>query len=284
MRKGLVKKIVSVRRGGKTFQQTRWVKPKEHKSAMRRKKVMAHKRSNLPIMQRGAKPPAPPTKEEAEGAERIAKRKKVMTKWRRNAPGKGVEAKPTRQEALDILEVGRFALISAGPSPHDAEGVNTEERHAQLRDRLVEEGFKFTQVQGKYGGEEDSFLVWVHDADRETANNLGAEFNQDSIIYGENGSYEMHYTTGDRKGTVEEVNQVKDMEGENDNYTEIPLAGGGSYRFNLPFESWDPEKAYKAKPFQKGSRKEFLYGVDDDRGKQDEVLSKLQQARARKKK
>jgi len=396
MRKGLVKKIVDVTRAGKTFKQTRWVKPKEHKAAETAKKTAKYKhesrlrkRSDVPIVQKKPKLEESPWKYfekpegtklvstsmldvtrnrprgihnasklmqtaaagksakrepitvfkkpdgryevvdgnsttnvakqhnwkelpvrevsaeeaskiragdkekaagEAEGADRIARREKVMTKFRRNAPGKGIESKPTKQEALDILEVGRFALVSAGKNPKLEKDMTPEaaaERHEQLRARLVEEGFQFTQVLGQYENAEDSFLVWVHDADRETANKLGEEFNQDSVIYGENGVYEMHYTTGDRKGTVEEVTEKPaDATGWEDYYTEIPLADGSTYRFNINFQSWDEEdreKYARAKPYKEGSRKEFLYGVDDDKGKEQEVLSKLQQARARKK-
>lgn len=226
-----------------------------------------------------------------ESAARIAKREKVMTKWRRQAPGKGFEAKPTEQEAKDILEVGRFALISAGKNPNLEKDITPEqvaERHARLRERLVEEGFQFTQVEGKYGDEEDSFLVWVHDADREAANKIGTEFNQDSIIYGENGVYEMHYTTGPMKGQVEVVEEPPadesttrwDGDTWDDVYTKIPLAGGGHYKFSINFQSWDPDHRDLAKPYKKGSRKEFLYGVDD---KDSEVLSKLRQSKRKKK-
>lgn len=390
MRKGLIKKIVDVTRGGKTFQQTRWVKPKEHAAAQSQKKTekfqheqRLRKRSDMPVKQKVPKLEDAPWKyfqkvegaklvplsqidvtrarprgifnaakhmktsaegtskkrkpisvfkkpdgryevldgnsttnvaqqnkwkeiavkevsaeeadriragdksekaDKAEGAERIAKREKVMTKWRKQAPGKGVESKPTRQEALDILEVGRFAIVSAGKNPNLEKDMTPEaaaERHEQLRKRLVEEGFQFTQVLGQYEGPEDSFLVWIHDADRETANKLGEEFNQDSVIYGENGVYEMHYTTGDRKGTVEEVTEPpSDASDWDDYYTEIPLADGSTYRFNINFQSWDEKKHDLAKPYKgKGSRREFLYGVDDEK---DEVLSKY--ARARKKK
>ncbi|KKL59254.1 hypothetical protein LCGC14_2217210, partial [marine sediment metagenome] len=98
------------------------------------------------------------------------RRQAVMTKYRRQAPGKGVETQPTEQEVKDILDVGRYALVSAGKNPNLEADMSPEaqaERHGQLRQRLVKEGFQFTQVLGKYGDEEDSFLVMVHDADRD---------------------------------------------------------------------------------------------------------------------
>lgn len=298
MRSGLVKKLVNVKRGGKTFQQTRWVRPKEHQSAQRKQAKVEHKRSNTPIMQRGAKPPAPPTKEEAkveaEGAETIARRAKVMGKFKRLAPGKGIEAKPSKQEAVDILEVGRFALVSAGANWNDeSEGEKPPEffaqRHEELRKQLVADGFQFTQIKGKYkGGEEDSFLVWIHDADRETTKKLGEMYNQDSVIYGENGVYESHYTTGDKKGEMEESSKswvdqedvtFDDPKYADDFYSEVPLSDGSSFKFKLRLF----EEGAKTSPYgEKGSRREFLYGVDDDGGKE-EQLSRLKYARARKK-
>jgi hypothetical protein len=297
-RQGLVKKRITDKRG---HQRIVWVRPIEHAAAKRMKRDREEAGTDLARMRKAkseltripgiggrAKPKSTPEPEKPKSdwkppknaRERIERRAKVMTKWRRQAPGKGVETKPTKDEVKDILEVGRFALISAGKNPKLEKDMTPEqvaERHQKLRDRLVEDGFQFTQVKGKYEEEEDSFLVWIHDADRETAVSLGKEYNQDSVIFGENGTYEAHYTTGENAGTMEEVSESwKDQTGETDYYTEVPLADGSFFKFQLPLYQ---DRGKESKP-EKGSRREFLYGVDDV--EQEEVLSRLREARKNK--
>lgn len=267
MRKGLVKKIVSVMRGGKQFQQTVWVKPKEHKAHRRGRKIekakaRATRGGMKPMASRGVK----------EAARTIKRRERVMAKFRRQAPGKGAEKTPTKEDTVDIIETGRFALVSAGENWKSESGLSEEflkERHEQLKQQLVADGFQFTQVKGVYnGGQEDSFLVWIHDADREHTKKLGEKYNQDSVIYGENGTYEAHYTTGEDKGKMEETDSpwvdqtdvdFSKEEYAGDFYTEVPLADGSSFRFKLRlFEEGAVNTPYK------GGRREFLYGVDDE--------------------
>jgi hypothetical protein len=216
---------------------------------------------------------------------RIARREKVMTKFRRQAPGKGFESKPSKQEVIDILETGRFALVSAGKNPNLEADMSEEaqaERHEKLKQQLVADGYQFTPVEGKYGEEENSFLVWVHDATREDSIKLGEDYNQDSVIYGENGVYESHFTNdappsewdsrGHKRGEVEivETETWNDQTDEDNYYTKVPLADGTFFKFNLPLYQGlgEPVKGYKP-----GSRREFLHGVDD--ADQQEVLGRL---------
>lgn len=371
MRKGLVKKIISVTRGGKSFQQTVWVKPQEFSAqktakklakyeeekaagavrpvklkdapwryfekpkgtklvplgqldTTRARKVGIHnaakfmhtsykgtgkKRKPITVVKQPngrykvldgnsttnvaqqnkwkALPVVEVSPEEAEkiqaadkekkagkkaGAAQIARRKKVMTKFRRQAPDQGREATPTKQEAVDIIEAGRFALVSAGmnwKTEGDKSPEFFKERHEQLKKQLVADGFQFTQIKGVYnGGQEDSFLVWIHDADREHTKKLGESYNQDSVIYGENGVYEAHYTTGEDKGKIEETSEpwvdqsdvdFSKPEYAEDFYSEIPLADGGTFRFKLKLF----EEGAINKPYEPGTRREYLYGVDD---------------------
>jgi hypothetical protein len=198
-----------------------------------------------------------------------------MTKFRRQAPGKGRNKKPTKQEAIDILETGRFALVSAGKNPNLEADMSEEaqaERHEQLKQQLIADGYFFTEVDGKYGDPETSFLVWVHDATREDTIKFGEDYNQDSVIYGENGVYESHFTNdappsewderGHKKGEVEVVEKTwNDQTDEDDYYTKVPLADGTFFKFNLPLYQnlGEPITGYK-----RHSRREFLHGVDEE--------------------
>ncbi len=274
-RQGLIKKRITAMRKGKPVQTTVWVRPSEQRMAIG-KSLAQRLFPGAPKSKKSE--PSSGAKKEAPKKSRTERRQAVMTKYRRQAPGKGVETQPTEQEVKDILDVGRYALVSAGKNPNLEADMSPEaqaERHGQLRQRLVKEGFQFTQVLGKYGDEEDSFLVMVHDADRDHVIKIGEDYNQDSIIYGENGTHEMHFTTGEHKGKFEVSKAWNDQSDADDYYTEVKQPDGSSYKFNIDLQ-FDESKYKTYKP---GSRKEYLYGVDDE--EEEEILARFRETQKR---
>lgn len=177
----------------------------------------------------------------------------LKTRLVRKGHGEGREVPLTREELSKVLNTGKFALVSAGPNPELGEDKTLTEseikdRHKRLGERLKEGGFAFTNVVGHYGDVENSYLVMVHDADRDFVRTLGKEFKQDSIIYGESGKYELHYTTGEKAAKKEMVegegwDEVHDLA---DYYTEFRHPDGAVTKFRLRLNFNDPKVARKA--------------------------------------
>lgn len=165
---------------------------------------------------------------------------RLRAKTRRKGPGEGREVQLTKAELDIVLSSGKFALVSAGKNPRLEPGMTKDQeqrRHSLLRSRLVDDGFAFTQVVGHYEGIEDSFLVMVHDANREHIRAMGKEFNQDSVIFAEEGKQEMHFTTGDhaQRGECHEGKGFEYKPDAEDYYTDFPHPDGASSKFSLNF-------------------------------------------------
>lgn len=175
--------------------------------------------------------------------------RKLREKIRRKGPNGGREVSLTQAELHLVLKTGKYALVSAGKNPRLEPSMTKDQeqrRHQILRSRLVHEGFAFTQVEGHYGGEEDSFLVMVHDANREHVRALGREFNQDSVIYGEQGQQELHFTTGEH-ADKNECNAGRGYEIKpeaEDFFTRFPHPDGTQTKFalHLDFDNFVPCK------------------------------------------
>lgn len=165
----------------------------------------------------------------------------LREKTRRRGPGEGREVQLTKPELHLVLDTGRYALVSAGKNPKLEPGMTSEQqqrRHELLRSRLVQDGFAFTQVEGHYEGEEDSFLVMVHDANREHVRALGREYNQDSVIFAEGGKQEMHFTTGPHasRGECHEGKGYEFKPDAEDYFTKFPHPDGAHSKFALNFD------------------------------------------------
>lgn len=179
----------------------------------------------------------------------------LQEKVARRGKGEGREVGLTKQELRILLRNGKFALISAGRNPRlESEMSEAEQkaRHGKLRDRLVEDGFAFSRVEGHYEGREDSFLVMVHDAERDYVKQIGKEFNQDSVIYAEGGKQELHYTTGEHTGKRIEGKGFEEKPEAADFYTRIVHPDGAHTKFALSFD-WE-RMIEKAQSFFLGPR------------------------------
>jgi hypothetical protein len=173
---------------------------------------------------------------------------RLEKKIRRRKPGQGDEVHLNKAELLHLLDSGKYALLSAGPNPNidahkNMDPVEQKFRHAKLRTELMTGGWMFTPVTGHYGGREDSYLVMIHDANRADARKLGETFDQDSIIYAENGRQEMHYTTGDnhRKNLCLEGAGWEHKPKAKDFFTSYQHPDGAKTRFSLRFDWSNPK-------------------------------------------
>jgi hypothetical protein len=166
----------------------------------------------------------------------------LQRKIGKRGKGQGREIKLSKDELQTLLKSGKYALISAGRNPAHEEDVKLgddkiQERYDSLKNELVEGGYAFSNVKGHYGGQEDSFLVMVHEADKEYIKKLGTKFNQDSIIYSEKGKHEMHFTTGEKKGKHHKGEGLDPKaEGAEDYYSEAETADGEKVKFALNFD------------------------------------------------
>lgn len=169
----------------------------------------------------------------------------TQEKLKRLGKGQGRHVQLTRAELDEVLKTGKYALVSAGPNPKlEADKHLSEDeikaRHKQLGEDLKEDGFAYTQVTGHYDGAEDTYLVMIHDANREHVRKLGEKYNQDSVIYGENGKQEMHFTYGEHSEKKEmhagEGHEIK--EDATNYYTIVDHPDGSHTKFALNFD-WD---------------------------------------------
>ncbi len=157
----------------------------------------------------------------------------LREKCQKSEPGKGGEISLKSSEVDELLKKGVVGFVSAGKSPHDKKDVNPVKRHKELKKDLVAKGYKFLPVKGKYGEEEDSYMVMIPDASKKDMIKLGKKYNQDSVLHSDHDNNELIYTTGDNAGkTVKGKGYKKLGSKESDNYTEVKTSDG-TFRFSL---------------------------------------------------
>lgn len=172
----------------------------------------------------------------------------LKEKIKKLGKGQGREVDLSSDEVNALLKSGKFALISAGINPNHEEDKKLdkraiEKRYDSLRNDLREGGYAFSKVVGHYGGKEDSYLVMVHDADKDHIKDLGKKYNQDSIVYSDAGKHEMHFTTGDKEGQHHKGEGLMENAAEaTDYYSEIKTDIGKKIKFSLNFNFDDLHK------------------------------------------
>jgi hypothetical protein len=139
-----------------------------------------------------------------------------------SAPTTSNHVKLDKNNLVKVLKEGSFSIVSAGPNPNDPDeakaGYGEEffiKRHEELRKELESKNLKYTEVLGKYGGKEMSFLV-LHDegvlqqtppvsvmvhhkndaATKKIVEKIGQKFNQHSVLHADGGRNTIHFTTG----------------------------------------------------------------------------------------
>jgi hypothetical protein len=160
----------------------------------------------------------------------------------RRKEGEGKQIAIASPEDLEvILKNTKFACISAGRNPDDPEDQKlTEqqigERYKELKKRAGEMGFMYTDSIGKYGGEEETIMVMVHDADVEDALSLGKEFKQQSVMVADHGNGKVVRTTGAGKNVLGEGKGYEYVQDADDFYTSVQTGSAWmKFRFNIEF-------------------------------------------------
>ena len=176
---------------------------------------------------------------------------KALAKYRRRAPGNGREKTIETRDELDVLLTrSTFALMSAGRNPNNPEDMKltnaeVKARHLKLVADLKAAGYVFTQCRGKYGLPEESVMIMTHDADRDNVLELGAKYNQDSVVICSKGRNEMVFTTGPNKGNNDMQGAGYEEVPDADNYyTKMPVGTGEVVKFTMLLE--DIQKAIRS--------------------------------------
>lgn len=181
---------------------------------------------------------------------------KLFEKVKRKGEGQGKEITLTSDEVKKVLQYGEVGLISAGINPADERDKmlsekQVDERYGKLKGDLVKKGYTFVRVKGKYGEEEDSFMVMVNDVSKKDIQAMGTAYNQDSIIYSNGNRNELIYTTGDNKHKKHRGGGFKWLkEDVSDYYSEIET-DKGKMKFSLNFHWGKLSKAMIEKAFGK---------------------------------
>jgi hypothetical protein len=167
---------------------------------------------------------------------------KLYSKVKRREKGKGGEISLTSNEVKELLAKGRLGFISAGKNPADPRDMklsdeDIEKRYGKLKDELVELGYVFIPVRGKYGEEEDSYMVMIPEAEKSDLNKLGKKYNQDSVIYAEKGHNELRFTTGENAGKHNDGDGFEQVQDAKDFFTEVKTKDGVlKFRLNIDFD------------------------------------------------
>ena len=173
----------------------------------------------------------------------------MQKKFRREKAGKGKEVSVTKKEVNMLLTKGVVGMVSAGVNPADENDMKltssqVKQRHESLKKDLIAKGLKFREVLGKYGEEEDSFMVFVTDIKRKELTDLGTKYNQDSIVFSDHDKNEMIFTTGENKGKRHKGNGFEMLSKSTDDFfTEIDT-DKGKVKFSLNFNFDEIVKAF----------------------------------------
>lgn len=178
----------------------------------------------------------------------------IYASFKRQPKGKGKLVKLTAQEVVAMIKVGEFAAISAGTNPIETKkGIKNnsdiiKKREKKLIKKLKEKGFQYTIGKGKYGTEETSIQVVVHDAkDRQELLDLGKELKQESVLFSKQGKVQIAYCDLPfNKGKVgksvkgEGFTFKESVTDKDDYYTAIPMKDGSTFVFTANITgSWD---------------------------------------------
>ena len=145
---------------------------------------------------------------------------------------------------INLLNIGGYAIISAGHNPTLSSGVHVRERLGNLSTDLTNH-FLYSDVLGMYDESlENSFLVVLHnnspDKERATICRLGEKYNQDSVIYVKRALpviQQLIYTTGPLNGTYVEGQGYRILPANvTDNYSSVRLCHNTTLIFSLNFD------------------------------------------------
>lgn len=208
----------------------------------------------------------------------------LWEKTRKRPQGQGGQIQNIQKDEVEfLLNNGRVAFISGGPSPHDPEGMSEDQikdRERRLERILKRLGFMYRPSIGKYGEIENSFTVFVTDARKKPLFVVSEALNQDSFIFSDSGKAQMIYTKGDHKGHALKAGSWEKIDDSSeDNFTKVSLTAGSiKMSWNI---DWDnevqAELALKDGDMKIGDKKkrkddEVNINVDNDNDEDDDSM------------
>jgi hypothetical protein len=161
---------------------------------------------------------------------------KIMRK-----PGEGKEINLKISEIETLLKHGQIGIVSAGRNPKIKEDMELTDEQISKRDEdlkkdLIKMGFQFVRAIGTYEGlKEESFIFFLPEAEKSEVIDLGAKYNQDSVVFVNQGHNQMIFTTGEDKGKAYEGTSFQKVsKTQEDFFTEV-VTPRGRIKFNLDF-------------------------------------------------
>lgn len=151
----------------------------------------------------------------------------IRQMFKRRDPGEGKEVRIASKHDLDlILTQTTFSMVSAGASPDEKlTPAQAKARHTKLLADLKKSGYAYTQGLGQYGAPEESIFVMTHDASKREMIALGGKYNQESILFVENGKSQLIGTTSDIGKVMMAGKGHAYVPDADDYYTEFEIAG-----------------------------------------------------------
>lgn len=134
----------------------------------------------------------------------------------------------------DELENSTFAIITAEAPQGDVDpSIKNGNPQKQLRQDLQKLNLdEIRQISGKYDGVQESpFFVKGVSGHKKNLLRLGNKYGQDSIIWGENGKFELISTTDNPGEVIASTTDIVEVEG-NENFSRID---GVKFRFDFNF-------------------------------------------------
>jgi len=161
----------------------------------------------------------------------------------RKTPEKNSDLRITIKELNRALTKGTVGIISAGRNTNSEKDLQLteeeiEKRYADLENKLLKDGRAFIRAKGVWeGGEERSYIVAIPNKDRSYLIKLGVKYNQDSVIFVNEGRNEYIYCTGPNKGQCHIGKKFEEVAADiPSGYTEIDAVGASPYKFALDFD------------------------------------------------
>jgi hypothetical protein len=150
------------------------------------------------------------------------------------------EPVPAHAQSHPVFSGETYGLMTA-ESPKFP--VKKEGGNQALEDHLNRHNIKYDRISGYYDSPENSYLI--HNIPLKQLHQLGQDFGQESVIHGEGGKHEFHYTNGPNQGRFVAHNQnnpVSFFNTKPENYYSS-MPGGGFFRLNFD-PNWNINPAW----------------------------------------
>jgi hypothetical protein len=153
----------------------------------------------------------------------------------------GGEIRPSVDDFDTMLRSQPFGIISAGRNPNreDHAAMDDSEfqtRHQQLGNQLTALGKKWVPMHGRYGADEDSYLVPMPEDETHILTGLGRKFEQDSVIHSAKGVNHMIYTSGPQTGSEHRGEKFDIKPDADDLFSSYTDPTGKQLKFALNFD------------------------------------------------